>query len=182
MMLLLLARRVDNRRLLLKAHISGYVKQNGTFVVAHEDGRVRRWCGDDRHHNEIMEAVRASPYGHHALRVMSPHPHTGDAPDVKEGDTLGASHVWDDGESTDDELDGTSGLGIKGAQDIPRAIKLLGHYWGRQVVLMGSHLASDGADDGERVLKKPKVMAVWHRKKEGLGRGIVASHADWDEA
>lgn len=135
--------------LFLKANVAGYVRRNGVFVKPHQDKRPSggKWFGDSRHVHEILAAIRNSPHVHHGLRVMSVY----DAvpPAVAPGDTLQPSSRWNDGSPTKRRLKGTSTLGVRGPKSVARAVDLAGMYYGKQVVLVGSHERRPGADEGE---------------------------------
>lgn len=177
-----LAKAAAPATLFLKAHIDGYTRKDGTFVRPHEDRRVAgKWGGDDRHLDEIMDIVGRSPHKHHALRVMTTHPQTGEDPDVEVGQKLGPSHRWNDGKATARALKGTSGYAFRNREGLKKAIKGAGSYFGRQVVLMGGDEARPGADAGEKLIADAKVLGVWHRKAEGAGRGLgIEGHQDHD--
>jgi hypothetical protein len=148
-----------------KSHVAAYTKKDGTFVAAHEDKRVARhdnepaghvWGGDTVV-NQIKEAIEDDPHADWGLRVI-PHDHP-----VNEGDELPPSYRWDDGEQTDEELDGTSTIGIRANGSVERAIKVLnqGGYVGAQVALVRGDSRGAGEDPGEVLLSDAEVVLVW---------------------
>ncbi|HEY0205545.1 MAG TPA: hypothetical protein VGC15_15485 [Acetobacteraceae bacterium] len=166
--------------LFLKASIKGYTRSDGTTVAPHEDSRpsASKWYGDQRHVQEIMDVVRSSPHRHHGLRIMSPHPVTDASATVAIGDTLPHSYRWNDGNATNRALKGTSTLRVRTEADARRAITLAGMYYGKQVVLVGSHEKRTGPDEQEAVLTTPKVLASWHRKEVGIRYSVANPGAD----
>lgn len=94
-----------------------------------------------------------------------------DAPDVVAGDSLPNSHEWDDGECTDEELDGvcTIGLGALPYSDSPPipldriegALRMSkGYHSDRYVLVAGSH-GYMGQDRGEVVISDAYAVATW---------------------
>lgn len=87
------------------------------------------------------------------------------------GDVAEVSRVWDDGEPTDDTLDGTSALdAATPARAAFAARQILGGYLAGLastcegapvVVLLRSDWAAVGDDPGEIVMRDAEVAAVW---------------------
>ena len=84
--------------------------------------------------------------------------------DFSIGEALPASRIWDDGDPTEDELDGTSTIWLYDAYndefnvDALRIIKKV--YAFRNTYLVASHSRTWGEDKGEWVLSDPVVVEV----------------------
>ena len=100
-----------------------------------------------------------------------------DPPEV--GSILAESRRWEDGEPTDDVLDGTSAidLGSRDGSDVSRALDHAKAYQGKYALLLGSQSSEEGEDTDrfgrpiERVMRKPEVLARFKLKKsEGSER------------
>lgn len=104
--------------------------------------------------NEIAAAIEA------AERYESFGIRTQDVP-FELGEFDHRSLVWDDGEMTDEELDGVSATKID-AQDIERSLELhLGEgYDGERIAILASNYAHSGEDIGEIVMSEPVVIYV----------------------
>lgn len=150
----------------LKTHVDAYTKKDGTFVAAHEDRR--RAAADVATHitwgaKEVVEQIRSAmdddEFAAWGLRVI-PSGH-----EVGPGDELPASYRWDDGDKTEEELDGTSTIGIRANGGIEGAIRRLknNNYLGDQVALVFGDSAGAGEDPGEVLIRDAKVALVWRR-------------------
>ena len=99
------------------------------------------------------------------LRVMS------DDQDLAIGSSVPNSHVWEDGDYTDEELDGASAIKLNNygqrlaLAQVTEALKRLKPYKGTYIALIMGDNAKGGEDPGELVIASPKIVAVW--KKEG---------------
>lgn len=161
------------RILFTKSHVSAYTKKDGTFVAAHDDKRTaaktarqpvtdkatsREWGDGAAIESEILEHMKSDPYADWGLRVIPP------GYEVKEGEDLPPSKRWDDGEETDEDLSGTSTIGIMNG-NVAQAISKLkrGGYFGKQVALVFGDSVGAGEDDGERLISDAKVAAVWSK-------------------
>lgn len=82
---------------------------------------------------------------------------------VNVGDVLPNSYVWDDGEWTEDRLDGVSAIEVKDADDLGRAIKAATSYGGDQLILVVGDYRYRGQDVGEIIIKDGKAYAVEDR-------------------
>ena len=102
------------------------------------------------------------PFDYYGLRDH----HDGDLgeAEVDEGGHLGNSYVWDDGEKTDEELDGTSTVAFDPSEpgSIEKALDLLkGYHTGGTWIVVGSYnSAGPGQDRGERLLRKPQAIGT----------------------
>ena len=72
------------------------------------------------------------------------------------GQTMPDSRRWDDGEPTDDMLDGTSAIDLRDN----RAAQLIQAYMGDYLSIIAGWYASDGEDDGEIVIRDAVVLAT----------------------
>lgn len=71
------------------------------------------------------------------------------------GDTvMHNSHIWDDGEDTEEELDGVCAMNLR-ALDM-----IICEYYGETILVLGSDDAEYGDDLGEIVMRDAKVLAV----------------------
>lgn len=79
--------------------------------------------------------------------------------DLLPGSDCPTCYVWDDGEWTDEELDGTCCISTKYLQG--RESFWPGGYSGRRVWLVGGNYATDGADDGELIVFEAQLLQVF---------------------
>jgi hypothetical protein len=109
---------------------------------------------------EILDIILDRTYGDEVgLRRMTAFPGA-DAVVVGAGDELSPSYVWVDGDPTDDTLDGTSTIGVgETLESINAAIAALAAYEGQMVIVAGFY-AGNGADRGEVLIRKARVLAV----------------------
>lgn len=70
-----------------------------------------------------------------------------------EGEILDNSYVWIDGETTDEELDGTCAVNLCDAE-------LANGYYGEHVSLIAGNSAEYGADLGEIIIRNAEVIEV----------------------
>lgn len=124
----------------------------------------------------ILAAIGSSSCPVYGLRVMTVYRDDVDAPAV--GDVLPPSMVWDDGEPTDETLDGTSAVlvaenGADGSCEawaVERALTSLDPYFGRWVVLLGASSSGGGEDIDEIVMRDARVLWVGDRGSARCGR------------
>jgi hypothetical protein len=90
------------------------------------------------------------------LRVVS---EDCDGYELNVGDDAPNSYVWDDGEWTDEELDGTCCISLKYLAKLAPWARMA--YSGRKVWLIGSDYAEGGVDGGELIIKDAKILAVY---------------------
>ena len=81
-------------------------------------------------------------------------------PDVKIGDEIANSHVWIDGERTDEELPGVSALAVVWCGERINRRGVADDYRGGVIVVVASDHAEWGEDVGEIVLRRGVVLAV----------------------
>jgi hypothetical protein len=86
------------------------------------------------------------------------------------GEELPHSYVWDDGEWTDETLSGASALEVRRGENVPKKVtdnhSTPGHaagYEGKHAYLIGAPDSNYGEDDGEIVMRHPKVIAILDR-------------------
>ena len=102
---------------------------------------------------------------------------------VKIGETVPNSFVWQDGEITDEEIDGVSTAGIHsaGIASVLAAMKNLGltgkngpngYYFGSRVVLVRGDSNGAGQDVGETIIRDAKVLGEWKKPINGLSEVI----------
>lgn len=153
----------------LKAHVSGYTRQDGRFVAAHED---RRPSAHVAHADPVWDPAKAKveiarhmdedeDYADFGLRIIP------DGHDASAGSVLPVSKRWDDGSDTGEELNGTSTIGIAKISDIDRAIALLmdAGYQGSQVALVKGEKTQSGEDPGEALINEATVVTTWRLPK-----------------
>ncbi len=69
------------------------------------------------------------------------------------GEILNNSFIWDDGECTEEELDGTCAVRIDDAV-------LANGYFGEHVALVGGYYGEYGEDLGEIIIRQAEVLEV----------------------
>ena len=79
--------------------------------------------------------------------------------DYKVGDFAADSRVWDDGNATDDTLDGTSCIGVN-INNIDKSVKLVNSYYGNRVYIVAGNVMEYGEDAGEYIIQNAKVIAI----------------------
>jgi hypothetical protein len=79
------------------------------------------------------------------------------------GEELPPSRVFNRNIPTRKKLPGTSALPIsKGGDDSDRQLSTLkSQYGGSHIVLIGSEKSHEGADTGEEVFERAKVLRIW---------------------
>lgn len=118
---------------------------------------------------EILAFIQEGEYEVYGLRVMTivaDEDEARGAPAV--GSILANSRVWDDGEMTEEELDGTCAYHMprdaEEVHEIENAIERFQRegYYGKYVVLIGGFYYEGGEDYNEVVIRDAKVLAVWN--------------------
>jgi hypothetical protein len=105
---------------------------------------------------EVIDIIRGEEYEYYGIRWIH------DSDPVSVGDSLPNSYRWEDGESTGEELNGTSAIECT-ADDAERGlIQIKDSYAskGDQIVLIGGNSREWGEDDGEILIKDAVVLAV----------------------
>jgi hypothetical protein len=141
----------------------------GDKAGSHEGGESGEGGGDIKNYSipiqtseqSIKSIISDESYEKYGLRVITENP-KGDTEILKIGDTPPNSYTWDDGESTDVELEGTSSIEIN-PDNIPAALQHIGPYSGDKVVLLGADSYSYGDDDNELILSDAKVLGTFHK-------------------
>lgn len=122
---------------------------------------------------QVEAALDDGDYGYYGLRVEDV------STPGEVGDGLASSRVWVDGVPTDEELDGTSVIGLSKASngdpdrsEIDKAMKMLGlsddqglrsGYVGKVVYVVGGTARQYGEDPGEHILRNAEIVAVYTR-------------------
>lgn len=107
--------------------------------------------------NEIAKAINLNEidedgrYEYIGIRVQD------DAYGMQVGQTVEHnSHVWIDGDETDEELNGVCAIYAEAIGRISTT------YYGDTVIILGSQSAEYGEDDGEIIMQDAVVLAVMH--------------------
>ena len=73
---------------------------------------------------------------------------------------LHTSSLWEDGEQTEDELDGVCALWLGAYKNIEEAIEASAVYYGEHVAIIASNSSEWGEDENEVILTEPFVIAI----------------------
>lgn len=139
---------------------------------------------------QIADAIAAEkesdPFADYALRALP-----GDANGVEPGDVLPESFRWEDGEQTDERLDGTSAILVRPPHDRERVMAALvavgatgipphetpnGVYRGTRFALVKGESVGPGEDVGEVIVADATVVALW-RRDDTVWRAIVPNES-----
>lgn len=144
----------------------------------------------DKPHNaaasQIMECLRKDTTSEYGLRVIPPELEGS----IEKGAEIAHSYKWDNGEWTEEELEGTSAVWIRSHthEDILDAIGNIGadgsaggkngYYFGKNVALIKSNKVCHGEDVGEGLFHRPEIVEIWTKENEGKSelnpRGVAA--------
>jgi hypothetical protein len=120
--------------------------------------------------SEIKTIIEANnnEYGYFGIRAMMQNPLTGENQIVEVDDILQNSYVWEDGETTGEELNGTCALKLNydaELSEIDYTLKNVNVYsWNvKQFVLLGASRADYGTDANEIILENAVVLAAWDK-------------------
>ena len=116
--------------------------------------------------HEVATAIKNAPphIAYYGLRIDE------GKPVEKVGDYMPHTRVWENGEPTNNMLNGTSTLGLGEAptvKDIENAILGLdyyrgpGHTYGDTISLVGAPYREHGMDAGEHILRKGIALGIW---------------------
>jgi uncharacterized DUF497 family protein len=112
---------------------------------------------------QIIESNTDSKYRYWGIRSLP-----SKAKAVIPGQPLASSYRWDDGEITDEELDGVATIGLGNLdydditiETIEAAFAAAYRYHEERFVLVAGDNAKDGEDPGESVISEPYAVAVW---------------------
>jgi hypothetical protein len=83
-----------------------------------------------------------------------------DGYDLPVGSIAPNSYRWDDGNHTDDELNGTSAMDLDWLWTRKSGDQYFGGYCGRRIWVLGSYYAEGGEDAGEIVMKDAEILQV----------------------
>ena len=117
--------------------------------------------------NEIAEVIENNKmnYNYFGIRSITKNPITHEYDYLHLGDEPSYSYSWDDGNPTDNQLNGTCALNIgidASADEIAAAINELRIYRPKQIVLLGSNDIEYGQDNHEIVMRgNVNVLAEW---------------------
>lgn len=125
--------------------------------------------------NKITKLQEEYEYDHFGLRVLPMDQ------DAAVGDVLANSYAWDDGEFTEQELNGVSAIEVISPEKVENVLLILGAggrynrtfsgYHGKKVVLIGSNRAEGGSDPGEIVMKDGIVLGIYEKESDSIGDG-----------
>lgn len=87
------------------------------------------------------------------------------------GELLPASWRWENGEMTNDKLDGTCGIGVGrisalDENDFLRALDKVVLYPGSRLAMLRSESVEGGADPGEVICAEPLIEFIWTLSEE----------------
>ena len=114
--------------------------------------------------SEIINYLEQRKYNYYGLRSMTRNPIDYTSMVATVGEILDNSYAWDDGETTDYQLTGTSALEIDiddNEERINQVIADIAVYHSGQVVLLGSYSRDYGSDEGEVILRNAEVLLTW---------------------
>ena len=135
----------------------------------------------------ISDIVSKEEHQSYGLRWVHPN-----QKNVKAGTALPRSWRWDDGNQTNDRLEGTSAVFLHNSdnpylpsgEDIQSAISRLGTYHGangKHIVLVGGDWHQGGNDEGEAVIHNAKILHAWRIAEESPESPAPASGSDTHE-
>lgn len=144
-------------------------------------GQGGRAGGKTRALDHIRSVISQDPSAKWGIRVVE------DAGDLKPGDKIPASRVWDNGDPTDQLLNGSSTIGINGTSEkaINDALKQAGigqpgawnYYYGKDVLLVKGSDWHSGEDAGERIIEDPVVAGRYSKTDSGPSHLLDVSGA-----
>lgn len=113
---------------------------------------------------EILSAIQAAPMSvtYFGLRIE-------DGRTFPVGHYVPNSRVWDDGEPTDDEVNGVSTVGLGddvSLDDVENALHQAEAYHGDTIVLVGGKCREHGQDSGEHILRAAVSLGSWSRPEK----------------
>ena len=115
----------------------------------------------------ILKAIEDSCLNSFGVRVMTDNPVIAEALTLEVGDSVNNSHVWVDGESSDEQLEGVSAITIGydefDVEDILYDLEQLRPYrdLGDQIVLIGGDDSYEGNDPNETVISNAQVLHIF---------------------
>ncbi len=111
--------------------------------------------------NAILAAVSSAEYEHCGLRVLE------EEDLAQPGATLRPSRVWEDGEPTEELLDGVSTIWVEDDEaSVARALRSARAYYGHQIVVVGGNWGHAGRDFDEYIIEDPIVLASFRYVNE----------------
>ena len=110
---------------------------------------------------ELIELANSlefeTDYDKVALRIMDT---DYDGYDLQVGEIAPASWRWEDGDHTNDELNGTSAIDLDWLWTRKDGDHYFGAYSGRRVWILGSYYAEGGEDAGEIVMRDAEILQI----------------------
>lgn len=118
--------------------------------------------------SELISQAENDGFNEFGIRVVSKNPVSGKQDSFEVGDILPSSFDWVDGGATDEQLGGTSTVGIDwdgwDIIDLDKKIKIIEQYlpMGDEIVIVGGKTGAsfEGNDIGERVIPNAEVLGV----------------------
>jgi len=108
----------------------------------------------------VLEEIGEEVFNHYGLRVTGK---DNDDYNASIGDILEPSHVWIDGDWTEDILDGTSAIDWNYKfKSVPKYLS----YYGDRVFLLGSNQVQGGEDIGETIMTDAVVLMILEVRDE----------------
>ena len=105
---------------------------------------------------KILSAIESGSHEYYGIRIE-------DGVEYKIGDPANKSRIWDDGNPTENTLNGTSCIGLSfsaSLEDVERAIKTAGIYYGTNVYLIAGNSMEFGEDAGEYIIQGAEVVEI----------------------
>ena len=105
---------------------------------------------------KILSAIESGSHEYYGIRIE-------DGVEYKIGDYANKSRIWDDGNPTENTLNGTSCIGMPSnasLEDIERAIKTAGIYYGTSCYLIAGNSMEFGEDAGEYIIQGAEVVEI----------------------
>ena len=144
----------------LESHIKDLneIKKHGLLEVKYKKGIVT--TDSDKFNKNIIDIINSNEYSFYGIRVISKNPLKEKNKKYQIGDILPSSYKWDDGDTTNEKLFGTSAIYVNEfTKNIINKVSTYVHN-GSQIVLLGSDDIREGNDIGEIEMKNAKVLSI----------------------
>ena len=105
---------------------------------------------------KIFDIIESNSYEYYGIRIE-------DRVEYNIGDYTNKSRIWDNGNPTENTLNGTSCIGIpynSCLEDIVRAITTAGIYYGTSCYLIAGNSMEFGEDAGEYIIQNAEVVEI----------------------
>lgn len=104
----------------------------------------------------VEELILDGEYSYYGIRI--------DDNDYEIGDTCENSHVWDNGDWTDEELDGACAIALPEqipvtARELDKVVELASVYSGKHIYIIGGDSKDYGEDAGEIIIRDAAIVA-----------------------